>query len=98
VYEEILGKTKNFKEFAYEIVDFHTKATPFWQRKRKDLDSLFEGKTEEVIENLFNEFLTDENILRENWLEFLPKNYKGNLRFYQSSGTTGKRKFTHWEE
>jgi hypothetical protein len=97
VYEEILGKTKNFKEFAYEIVDFHTKATPFWQRKRKDLDSLFEGKTEEVIENLFNEFLTDENILRENWLEFLPKNYKGNLRFYQSSGTTGKRKFTHWD-
>jgi hypothetical protein len=89
---------KNFKEHAYEIVNFHISNTPFWQKRKRGLDSLFEGKTEEIIENLFNEFLVDENILRESWLEFLPKNYKGNIRFYQSSGTTGRRKFTHWDE
>jgi phenylacetate-coenzyme A ligase PaaK-like adenylate-forming protein len=89
---------KSLKEHLYELVNFHISATPFWQNKKKDLDSVFEGKTIEIIENLFNEFLVDENLLKERWLEFLPKNYSGNIRFYQSSGTTGKRKIVHWSE
>ncbi|NJE09088.1 hypothetical protein E3E31_11245 [Thermococcus sp. M39] len=89
-------------DYLRDIFEFHFENTPYWHAVRKDkkinLELIFDGSLEEVIEKIFNFHLfIDDNELRENWLSFLPKNYKGRLRFYQSSGTTGPRSLCHWD-
>jgi len=95
--ERILDNPMNIlKEYLYSISKFHSSRTPFW--KGKIGDWMFDGKTWEVVENLINELWVRDSILKERWLEFIPEKYEGRLRFYQSSGSTGKRKFVHWDE
>ncbi|ANF23389.1 hypothetical protein [Thermococcus piezophilus] len=95
------GKTET-KEYLREVFEFHMTNTPYWKRvisaARLDLDELFQGTLEEVFERIFNSGLAvDEEYLRHNWLEFIPNNYSGRIRFYQSSGTTRERAIGHWD-
>ncbi|MBO8174555.1 MAG: hypothetical protein H0Z18_04790 [Thermococcus sp.] len=88
--------------YLKNIFEFHFENTPYWNAVRKsqktNLESIFEGNLEETVEKIFNSHLfINNNELRENWLSFLPRNYKGKLRFYQSSGTTGPRSLCHWD-
>ncbi len=89
-------------QYLRNIFEFHFQNTPYWHAVEKkrgiNLDSIFEGSLEETVEKIFNSGLSiKSDELRENWLGFLPRNYKGKLRFYQSSGTTGPRSFCHWD-
>ncbi|MCO6040932.1 hypothetical protein [Thermococcus alcaliphilus] len=82
------------------IFEYHLENTPYWKRMKKkvNLDEIFEGKLEDVFENIFNSNLAvSEKYLRNNWLDFLPNNYRGKVRFYQSSGTTRERGILHWD-
>ncbi|AIF69945.1 hypothetical protein PAP_07780 [Palaeococcus pacificus DY20341] len=93
---------KTTKDYLREIFEFHLRNTPYWhamkESKEINLDEIFTGSFENVIENIFNsQLFINDNDLRTNWLSFLPNNYKGELRFYQSSGTTGQRSFAHWD-
>lgn len=88
--------------YLKNIFKFHFENTPYWNAVRKsqrtNLESIFEGNLEETVEKIFNSHLfINNNEFRENWLSFLPRNYKGKLRFYQSSGTTGPRSLCHWD-
>ncbi|NJE42100.1 hypothetical protein [Thermococcus sp. GR6] len=96
-----IGKIKA-REYLREVFEFHIENTPYWKRRisstRLDLDELFQGTLEDVFERIFNLGLAvDEEYLRHNWLEFVPTNYQGRIRFYQSSGTTRERAIGHWD-
>ncbi len=88
------------KEHLMKIFEYHFENTPYWKKFKGqiDLDEIFQGNLKRVFENIFNAGLfVNEDHLRENWLDFSPKNYKGRVRFYQSSGTTRERAITHWD-
>ncbi len=90
------------REYLKEIFEFHFERTPYWrgvaERLKPDLDEIFQGNLTEVFEKIFNAGLTvDEDYLRPHWLEFVPDNYPGRVRFYQSSGTTRERAIGHWD-
>jgi len=88
------------KEHLMKIFEYHFENTPYWKKFKGqiDLDEIFQGNLKRVFENIFNAGLfVNEDHLRENWLDFFPKNYKGRVRFYQSSGTTRERAITHWD-
>lgn len=101
VYDDPLRVSKEkTREYLREIFEDHFLHTPYWRKMRKnvDLDEVFEGNLEEIFENIFNNgIFVEENYLRNNWLEFLPDNYAGKIRFYQSSGTTRERAIGHWD-
>jgi hypothetical protein len=110
-YENILPKfcedplgigEKETREYLYEIFEFHLSNSPYWAKisagLKPDLDEIFQGSLVEVFEKILNSGLTvDEDYLRDNWLDFLPRNYEGRVRFYQSSGTTRERAIGHWD-
>lgn len=79
-----------------ETYRFHREKTPYWHNLKAAPS--FEGSLTEVLESIFNKLEVSPSLLRENWLSFLPQDYNGRIRFYQSSGTTGRRKFAHWDE
>lgn len=96
-----IDETKTL-EYLRAVFEYHFHATPYWRRLSQssgvDLDEVFQGNLREVFENVFNSGLTvDEDYLRGNWLDFVPENYPGRIRFYQSSGTTRERAIGHWE-
>lgn len=108
LYEDLINEYKDplkiseeqTKEHLMKIFEYHFENTPYWNRFKGqiDLDEIFNGNLKTVFENIFNARLSiDENYLRENWLDFFPKNYKGKVRFYQSSGTTRERSIIHWD-
>ncbi|AGT34171.1 hypothetical protein OCC_13360 [Thermococcus litoralis DSM 5473] len=108
LYEDIIREYENplkvseekTKEYLMKIFEYHLENTPYWKKFKGqvDLDEIFQGKLERVFENIFDAGLfVDEDYLRENWLDFFPENYKGKVRFYQSSGTTRERAITHWD-
>ncbi|WP_238982004.1 hypothetical protein [Thermococcus sp. 2319x1] len=91
---------KETLSYLREVFEYHFENTPYWKRMRNkvNLDEIFEGKLEDVFENIFNSNLAvSEDYLRNNWLDFLPENYEGRIRFYQSSGTTRERSILHWD-
>jgi len=75
------------------ILEYHSSATPYWRGKPLTVS----GDVIETFEDLINRFAVEENYLRANWLDFLPRNYRGKIRFYQSSGTTRERAIGHWD-
>lgn len=81
-----------------DTFEFHMENTPYWIERRCDLDAIFTGTFEEVLSNIFKNFTIDPDLLRHSWNSFLPAGYKGRIRFYQSSGTTGHRKIIPWDE
>ena len=86
-------------EYLNRIIGFHFKRTPYWRRFSNDVNNLIGDTVAETVENLLNSGLSvDEDYLRANWLEFLPENYRGKVRFYQSSGTTRERAIGHWDK
>lgn len=108
LYKDIISEYKDplniseekTKEYLQKIFEYHFENTPYWKRFKGqvNLDEIFQGKLEEVFENIFNAGLfVNEDHLRENWLDFFPENYEGKIRFYQSSGTTRERAITHWD-
>lgn len=89
-------------EYLEDIFHFHFNNSPYWIKLRKkhniDVELIFNGSFEDTIERIFNSNIPiGDNELRINWLEFLPRGYKGKIRFYQSSGTTGPKSFCHWD-
>lgn len=94
-------KEDQVKDYLFKVMSFHRDRTPYWERAFKDvdLDSLFDSRSlPAVVENLLNAGLSvEENYLRSNWLEFFPRDYRGKVRFYQSSGTTRERAIGHWD-
>ncbi|NJE06585.1 hypothetical protein E3E36_10650 [Thermococcus sp. M36] len=89
-------------EYLREVFEFHFQRTPYWKKiaetLNSNLDDIFQGNLKDVFENIFNSGLAvDEDFLRNNWLEFVPANYQGRIRFYQSSGTTRERAIGHWD-
>ncbi|WP_297506977.1 hypothetical protein [Thermococcus sp.] len=90
------------KDYLRRIFEFHFERTPYWRsvarRLKPDLDEIFQGNIRRIFENIFNSGLAvDEDYLRANWLDFVPDNYPGRIRFYQSSGTTRERAIGHWD-
>ncbi|WP_048148522.1 hypothetical protein [Palaeococcus ferrophilus] len=79
-----------------ETYEFHRERTPHWRTIKSDPS--FDGSLREVLESIFNTLEVNPSLLREEWPSFLPHGYRGRIRFYQSSGTTGRRKFAHWDE
>ena len=108
-YRDILDKIyqtplqvgeKECAEYLRGIFEFHLNNTPYWRSKWKHLniDELFQGSLMEIFEKIFNSGMAvEEDYLRNNWLEFVPDNYRGRIRFYQSSGTTRERAIGHWD-
>ena len=85
--------------YLTDILKFHFKKTPYWRRFETDPEALIGETVVETVENLLNAGLSvEEDYLRANWLEFLPENYRGRIRFYQSSGTTRERAIGHWDK
>ncbi|WP_297500089.1 hypothetical protein [Thermococcus sp.] len=103
IEDDPLGVSEEFtRDYLRRIFEFHFKRTPYWRkvaRKLKpDLDEIFQGSIKEVFEKVFNAgLMVDEDYLRANWPEFVPENYPGRIRFYQSSGTTRERAIGHWD-
>ncbi|USS40317.1 hypothetical protein NF865_08315 [Thermococcus aggregans] len=108
VYENIISEYQNplkidkeqIREYLWRVFEYHLSHTPYWKKQRSkfNLEEIFEGSLEEIFEKIFNQGLfVEEEYLRNNWLEFLPENYNGKIRFYQSSGTTGERAIGHWD-
>ena len=86
-------------EYLRRVFEHHLDNTPYWKKMKGEieLNGIFEGDLTEVFEKIFNAGLgIDENYLRNNWVEFIPENYSGRIRFYQSSGTTRERAIGHW--
>ncbi len=95
-------KNSDTVEYLRAVFEFHLHNTPYWmglnERLKPNLDDVFQGTLEEVFENLLNVGLVaEEEYLRNHWLEFVPRNYRGHIRFYQSSGTTRERAIGHWD-
>ena len=84
--------------YLRDTFEFHMKNTPYWMERRCDLDEIFNGTFEDVLSNIFKNLTIDPQLLRHSWNSFLPKGYRGRVRFYQSSGTTGHRKIVPWDE
>lgn len=86
-------------EYLRRVFEHHLDNTPYWKKMKGEieLNGIFEGSLNEVFERIFNAKLAvDEDYLRNNWLDFVPENYSGRIRFYQSSGTTRERAIGHW--
>ncbi|WP_297067914.1 hypothetical protein [Thermococcus sp.] len=110
-FDGVLGKFQNNPldiknsdtlEYLREVFSFHLHNSPYWmglnERLTPDLDEIFQGDLKEVFENLLNTgLMVHEEYLRTHWLEFVPGNYRGHVRFYQSSGTTRERAIGHWD-
>ncbi|KUK16659.1 hypothetical protein [Thermococcus sibiricus] len=99
-YDPLNVTEKETISYLREIFEYHLENTPYWKRMKEkvNLDEIFEGNLEDVFENIFNSNLAvSEDYLRNNWLDFLPNNYRGKVRFYQSSGTTRERGILHWD-